>query len=153
MRCHFSSNSSTAYFLGSSQYETLASFPTRCAIARTSWGSKMYVCGLPVSSEFTMTQKSPMILSRSVPSGTGFRLLRLFTWMGAHTCPIHAEADNVDSAGIARRGHHVPAELGQLEANIVQADVPDNLRRPFHWGDYITQGTAAAFPRTRSRRL
>ena len=25
--------------------------------------------------------------------------------------------------------------------------------RPFHLGDYITQGTAAAFPRTRSRRL
>ena len=70
MRCHFSSNSSTAYFLSGSQYETVAAFSVRCAIARTSWGSKMYVRGLPVTSEFTMTQKSPMILSRSLPSGT-----------------------------------------------------------------------------------
>ena len=80
-----------------------------------------------------MIQKSPMILSRPVPSGTGLRLLRLFTWMVSIRVPSMLK-QITSIPGIARRGHHVPAELGQLETNIVQADVPDNLRRPFHWG-------------------
>ena len=52
MRCHCSSNASTAYCLSGSQY---ARFPPRLrtAKARTSWGSKMYARG-SVPSEFTM---------------------------------------------------------------------------------------------------
>ena len=44
MRCHCSSNASTAYCLSCSQY---ARFPPRLrtAKARTSWGSKMYARG------------------------------------------------------------------------------------------------------------
>ena len=34
-----------------------------------------------VPSEFTMTQKSPMIFSMSVPSGTVPAFVRLLTWM------------------------------------------------------------------------
>ena len=130
MRCHCSSNASTAYCLSGSQY---ACFPPRLrtAKARTSWEQDAR-SRLIRAERVHDDPEVPHDLLEVSAQRNRIRLRKALDLDGPHGLAVDTEAEDVDSTGIARRRHDVPAERGKPVAGVIQTGVPDDPCWQFH---------------------